>query len=75
MCEWLHNLCADITQTQSYENTCCTSLSPYICSYYNHVLYGNRAQAYLKNKQYKKSLSDGKRAVVLKNDWAKVCLS
>ena len=41
-------------------------------SYYNHVLYGNRAQAYLKNRQYRKALSDGKRAVVLKPDWAKV---
>ena len=40
--------------------------------YYNNVLYGNRAQAYLKNRQYRKALSDGKRAVVLKPDWAKV---
>ena len=40
----------------------------------NHVLYGNRAMAYLKTEDYAKALADGLRAVVLKPDWARVSL-
>ncbi|XP_078381273.1 uncharacterized protein LOC144664036 isoform X2 [Oculina patagonica] len=38
---------------------------------YNHVLYGNRSQSYLKTKDLWDALTDGRRAVVLKADWHK----
>ncbi|CAH3172288.1 unnamed protein product [Porites lobata] len=38
---------------------------------YNHLLYGNRAQSFLKTKDLRRALSDGRRAVVLKPDWHK----
>ncbi|XP_023929974.1 E3 ubiquitin-protein ligase TTC3 [Lingula anatina] len=38
---------------------------------YSHILYGNRAQAYLKTQQYREALSDSKRARILKPEWPK----
>ncbi|XP_020602338.1 E3 ubiquitin-protein ligase TTC3-like [Orbicella faveolata] len=38
---------------------------------YNHVLYGNRSQSFLKTKDLWSALTDGRRAVVLKADWHK----
>lgn len=38
---------------------------------YNHVLFGNRAQSYLKTQEPWCALADGRRAVVLKADWHK----
>ncbi|XP_032234867.2 E3 ubiquitin-protein ligase TTC3 isoform X2 [Nematostella vectensis] len=38
---------------------------------YNHILYGNRAQSYLKSEDLREGLTDGRRAVVLKPDWTK----
>ncbi|KAI8509029.1 protein K48-linked ubiquitination [Branchiostoma belcheri] len=40
-------------------------------SSFNHILYGNRAQSYLKTNDYWSALCDGKRAIVLKYDWPK----
>lgn len=40
-------------------------------SAYNHVLYCNRSQSFLKTKQLGSALADGRRAVVLKADWHK----
>ncbi|XP_064413293.1 E3 ubiquitin-protein ligase TTC3 isoform X2 [Latimeria chalumnae] len=37
----------------------------------NHLLYGNRALCFLRVHKYEKALCDGKRATVLKPDWAK----
>ncbi|XP_051464548.1 E3 ubiquitin-protein ligase TTC3 isoform X2 [Apus apus] len=37
----------------------------------NHLLYGNRALCLILTKKYKKAISDGKRATVLKPDWPK----
>ncbi|XP_073686273.1 E3 ubiquitin-protein ligase TTC3 [Garra rufa] len=38
----------------------------------NHILYGNRALCYIRSEKYLKALGDGKRAVILQPDWAKV---
>lgn len=38
----------------------------------NHLLYGNRALCFLRMGQFRNALSDGKRAIVLKNTWPKV---
>lgn len=40
----------------------------------NHLLYGNRALCFLRMGQFRNALSDGKRAIVLKNTWPKVSL-
>ncbi|XP_013881716.1 E3 ubiquitin-protein ligase TTC3 [Austrofundulus limnaeus] len=37
----------------------------------NHILYGNRSLCYIRNKQYLKAAADGKRAVLIKPQWAK----
>ncbi|XP_040606357.1 E3 ubiquitin-protein ligase TTC3 isoform X4 [Mesocricetus auratus] len=37
----------------------------------NHLLYGNRALCFLRMGQFRNALSDGKRAIVLKNTWPK----
>ncbi|KAL1788280.1 E3 ubiquitin-protein ligase TTC3 [Sigmodon hispidus] len=37
----------------------------------NHLLYGNRALCFLRMGQFRNALSDGKRAIVLKNSWPK----
>ncbi|XP_062392443.1 E3 ubiquitin-protein ligase TTC3 isoform X2 [Sardina pilchardus] len=37
----------------------------------NHVLYGNRAICFIRIGKYLKAVGDGKRAMVLKPDWAK----
>ncbi|KAK3550077.1 hypothetical protein QTP86_019173 [Hemibagrus guttatus] len=37
----------------------------------NHFLYGNRALSYLRCEKYLKAMGDGKRAVLLQQDWAK----
>ncbi|XP_048090015.1 E3 ubiquitin-protein ligase TTC3 isoform X1 [Alosa alosa] len=37
----------------------------------NHVLYGNRAICFIRIGKYLKAMGDGKRAMVLKPDWAK----
>ncbi|XP_063058989.1 E3 ubiquitin-protein ligase TTC3 isoform X2 [Engraulis encrasicolus] len=37
----------------------------------NHVLYGNRALSLIRIGKYLKAVGDGKRAIVLKPDWAK----
>ncbi|KAM8819862.1 E3 ubiquitin-protein ligase TTC3 [Eudromia elegans] len=37
----------------------------------NHLLYGNRALCLIHTRQYKRALTDGKRAIVLKPDWPK----
>ncbi|XP_058267623.1 E3 ubiquitin-protein ligase TTC3 isoform X2 [Hemibagrus wyckioides] len=37
----------------------------------NHFLYGNRALCYLRCEKYLKAMGDGKRAVLLQQDWAK----
>ena len=44
----------------------------YFFRQYNHVLYGNRAQAYLKLGHCDQALSDSYRAIVLKPTWPKV---
>ncbi|CAH1796260.1 unnamed protein product, partial [Owenia fusiformis] len=40
-------------------------------SHFNHVLYSNRAQAYLKSNEHRKALSDSKRSIVLEPTWTK----
>uniref|UniRef100_A0A3B4E5Q3 RING-type E3 ubiquitin transferase n=1 Tax=Pygocentrus nattereri TaxID=42514 RepID=A0A3B4E5Q3_PYGNA len=37
----------------------------------NHLLYGNRALCFLRCEKYLKAVGDGKRAIILKRDWAK----
>ncbi|XP_010226687.1 PREDICTED: E3 ubiquitin-protein ligase TTC3 [Tinamus guttatus] len=37
----------------------------------NHLLYGNRAICLIHTRQYKRALTDGKRATILKPDWPK----
>ncbi|XP_076876166.1 E3 ubiquitin-protein ligase TTC3 isoform X2 [Brachyhypopomus gauderio] len=37
----------------------------------NHFLYGNRALAYIRCEKYLKAMGDGKRAIILQQDWAK----
>ncbi|XP_053561911.1 E3 ubiquitin-protein ligase TTC3 [Bombina bombina] len=37
----------------------------------NHLLFGNRALCFIRMGKYKKALSDGKKAIVLKNNWPK----
>ncbi|NXA51181.1 TTC3 ligase, partial [Nothocercus julius] len=37
----------------------------------NHLLYGNRALCLIHTRQYKRALTDGKRATILKPDWPK----
>ena len=44
-----------------------------LCSPFNPILYGNRAQSYLNCDEYFDALVDGKRAVVLDPGWHKVC--
>ncbi|CAG2198194.1 unnamed protein product [Mytilus edulis] len=38
---------------------------------FNHLCYGNRAQAYQKLENYQEALADGRRAVLMKPDWIK----
>ncbi|XP_071957413.1 uncharacterized protein [Antedon mediterranea] len=38
---------------------------------YNHYLYGNRAQTYLKKNMFREALWDSRRALILKPTWAK----
>ncbi|XP_022800187.1 uncharacterized protein LOC111338048 isoform X2 [Stylophora pistillata] len=42
-----------------------------LLSPFNHLLYGNRAQSYLKLKHLREALSDAKRAVCLNPEWEK----
>ncbi|XP_031566382.1 E3 ubiquitin-protein ligase TTC3-like, partial [Actinia tenebrosa] len=42
-----------------------------LMSQYSYILYGNRAQSYLRTKETWQALFDGRRSVVLKPDWAK----
>ncbi|KAM7133032.1 E3 ubiquitin-protein ligase TTC3 isoform 7-T9 [Molossus nigricans] len=37
----------------------------------NHLLYGNRALCFLRTGQFRNALGDGKRAIILKNNWTK----
>ncbi|KAM4547284.1 E3 ubiquitin-protein ligase TTC3 isoform 1-T1 [Fundulus diaphanus] len=37
----------------------------------NHILYGNRALCYIKQKEFLKAAGDGKRAIVIDPHWAK----
>uniref|UniRef100_A0A4W4FM73 RING-type E3 ubiquitin transferase n=1 Tax=Electrophorus electricus TaxID=8005 RepID=A0A4W4FM73_ELEEL len=37
----------------------------------NHFLYGNRALAFIRCEKYLKAMGDGKRAIILQQDWAK----
>ncbi|KAK1344339.1 hypothetical protein QTO34_014906 [Cnephaeus nilssonii] len=37
----------------------------------NHHLYGNRALCFLRTGQFRNALGDGKRAIILKNNWPK----
>ncbi|XP_061104846.1 E3 ubiquitin-protein ligase TTC3 isoform X2 [Conger conger] len=37
----------------------------------NHFLYGNRALCFINSEKYQKAIGDGKRATVIKPDWAK----
>ncbi|KAM5180802.1 E3 ubiquitin-protein ligase TTC3 [Mantella aurantiaca] len=37
----------------------------------NHILFSNRALCYIRLQKYRKALSDGKKAVILKNTWPK----
>ncbi|VDI63464.1 E3 ubiquitin-protein ligase TTC3 [Mytilus galloprovincialis] len=39
--------------------------------HFNHLCYGNRAQAYQKLENYQEALADGRRAVLMKPDWIK----
>ncbi|KAJ8347748.1 hypothetical protein SKAU_G00263370 [Synaphobranchus kaupii] len=37
----------------------------------NHFLYGNRALCFINSEKYEKAIGDGKRATIIKPDWAK----
>ncbi|KAJ8267134.1 hypothetical protein GJAV_G00138870 [Gymnothorax javanicus] len=37
----------------------------------NHFLYGNRAKCFINSEKYQKAIGDGKRATIIKPDWAK----
>ncbi|XP_064434968.1 E3 ubiquitin-protein ligase TTC3 isoform X4 [Mirounga angustirostris] len=37
----------------------------------NHLLYGNRALCFLRTRQFRNALGDGKRAIILKSNWTK----
>ncbi|XP_064207284.1 E3 ubiquitin-protein ligase TTC3 isoform X2 [Anguilla rostrata] len=37
----------------------------------NHLLYGNRALCFINSEKYQKAIGDGKRATIIKPDWAK----
>nr|KAF6384050.1 tetratricopeptide repeat domain 3 [Pipistrellus kuhlii] len=37
----------------------------------NHHLYGNRALCFIRTGQFRNALGDGKRAIILKNNWSK----
>ncbi|KAF6122388.1 tetratricopeptide repeat domain 3 [Phyllostomus discolor] len=37
----------------------------------NHLFYGNRALCFLRTRQFRNALGDGKRAIILKNNWTK----
>lgn len=39
---------------------------------YNHILYGNRAQSFLRTGEVWMALADGRRSVILNPEWAKV---
>ncbi|XP_057553428.1 E3 ubiquitin-protein ligase TTC3 isoform X3 [Hippopotamus amphibius kiboko] len=41
------------------------------CRPENHLLYGNRALCFLRTGQFRNALGDGKRAIILKNNWTK----
>ncbi|KAF6122387.1 tetratricopeptide repeat domain 3 [Phyllostomus discolor] len=41
----------------------------------NHLFYGNRALCFLRTRQFRNALGDGKRAIILKNNWTKVGFS
>ncbi|KXJ25685.1 E3 ubiquitin-protein ligase TTC3 [Exaiptasia diaphana] len=42
-----------------------------IMSQYNHILYGNRAQSFLRTGEVWLALADGRRSVILNPEWAK----
>ncbi|CAG5870796.1 unnamed protein product [Menidia menidia] len=61
----------DSFQKQQYEEA--IKFYSKAAKYYpdNHLIYGNRAQCYLRCKEYLKAVGDGKRAILIKPSWAK----